>query len=188
MNAAFAVLKNAGIKDSTISTGYRQALLEVFSPDEKTLNFLQSRYRQLGENLSKETIQAMFNGFTKSNNPLEQAINELNKLGYSTSAAAEFARLYDVRATNVLNVLAKQNTEMAKMTSQLQESGSAAQGTQTQMEALGKSWDNLGGIITTVISNAVGSANGGLDSVTGSVERMRGNPWGAPAPQPILEL
>jgi hypothetical protein len=37
MNAAFAVLSNAGIKASTISTGYREAVLELFSPDEKTL-------------------------------------------------------------------------------------------------------------------------------------------------------
>ena len=158
MNAAFAVLKNAGIKDSTISTGYRQALLELFSPDEKTIKFLEKRYRELGQNLSGETIAAMFQGFSKAEDPIKAVTDELNKLGFATSAAAESSRVFDVRATNVLNVLVKQQGEYSRLVTQIETSGAAAKGSATQLEALGRSWDNLGSIITAVSANAFGTA------------------------------
>lgn len=169
MNAAFAVLRNSGIKASTISTGYRQALLEVFSPDEKTLRFLEKRYAELGQNLSQGTIAAMFQGFARSEDPIRAVTEELEKLGYSTSAAAEFARVFDVRATNVLDVLVKQRDEYIKLTTQIDNHGAALKGNQTQMESLSKSFENLGSIITVVANDAFGGMLGTLEKIVDNI-------------------
>lgn len=169
MNAAFAVLRNSGIKASTISTGYRQALLEVFSPDEKTLRFLEKRYAELGQNMSQGTIAAMFQGFARSEDPIRAVTEELEKLGYSTSAAAEFARVFDVRATNVLDVLVKQRDEYIKLTTQIDNHGAALKGNQTQMESLSKSFENLGSIITVVANDAFGGMLGTLEKIVDNI-------------------
>lgn len=165
MNAAFAVLRNAGIKASTISTGYRQALLEVFSPDEKTLKFLEKRYTELGQHMSQGTIAAMFQGFARAEDPIRAVTEELEKLGYGTSQAAEFTRVFDVRATNVLDVLVKQRDEYIKLTTQIDNHGAALKGNQTQMESLSKSFNNLGSIITVVANDAFGGALGSLEKI-----------------------
>lgn len=169
MNAAFAVLRNSGIKASTISTGYRQALLEVFSPDEKTLRFLEKRYAGLGQNMSQGTIAAMFQGFARSEDPIRAVTEELEKLGYSTSAAAEFARVFDVRATNVLDVLVKQRDEYIKLTTQIDNHGAALKGNQTQMESLSKSFENLGSIVTVVANDAFGGMLGTLEKIVDNI-------------------
>jgi TP901 family phage tail tape measure protein len=165
MNAAFAVLRNAGIKASTISTGYRQALLEVFSPDAKTLAFLEKRYAELGQNLSQGTIASLFQGFARAQDPIRAVTEELEKLGYGASQAAEFSRVFDVRATNVLDVLVKQRDEYIKLTTQIDNHGAALKGNQTQMESLSKSWDNLGSIITVVANDAFGGMLGTLEKI-----------------------
>jgi TP901 family phage tail tape measure protein len=165
MNAAFAVLRNSGIKASTISTGYRQALLEVFSPDEKTLRFLEKRYAELGQNMSQGTIAALFQSFARAEDPIRAVTEELEKLGYGTSQAAEFARVFDVRATNVLDVLVKQRDEYIKLTTQIDNHGAALKGNQTQMESLSKSWENLGSIITVVANDAFGGMLGTLEKI-----------------------
>ena len=158
MNAAFAVLKNAGIKASTISTGYRESLLELFAPDAKTLVFLEKRYAELGQTLSQGAIAEMFQGFANSSDPISAVTAELDKLGFATSASADFARVYSVRAKNVLDVLVKQRGEYVNLTTQVGSHGTAAKGAATQMEALGKTWDNLGSVITAVSANAFGPA------------------------------
>lgn len=158
MNAAFAVLRNAGIKASTISTGYREFILEAFSPDAKTLAFLEKRYAELGQTLSQGSIAEMFQGFANSADPIAAVTAELSKLGVNTSASAEFARVYSVRAKNVLDVLVKQRAEYINSTTQVGAHGAAAKGAATQMEALGKTWDNLGSVITAVSANAFGPA------------------------------
>lgn len=158
MNAAFAVLKNAGIKASTISTGYRESLLELFAPDAKTLTFLEKRYAELGQTLSQGAIAELFQGFANSADPISAVTAELDKLGFATSASSDFARVYSVRAKNVLDVLVKQRGEYVNLTTQIGAHGTAAKGAATQMEALGKTWDNLGSVITAVAANAFGPA------------------------------
>lgn len=165
MESAFAVLANAGVKASTISTGFREALLELFAPDEKALNYLQQRYHELGTEMSKETIAAMFQGFANSADPIRSVTQELEKLGYSTSAAAEFSRIFSVRANNVLKILVDQRDEYVKLSAQIGESGSAAKGAQTQLEALGKSWQNLGSIITVVATESFGGILSTLEKI-----------------------
>jgi hypothetical protein len=169
MQAAFAVLKNAGIKDSTISTGYRQALLELFAPDEKLLKYLQGRYAEMGRNLSKETIAAMFQSFTQEKSPILAVLTELDKLGFATTHAAEAARVFDVRAKNVIDVLIKQKEEFASLTTQIGAHGTAAQGARTQLESLGKSWDNLGSVISVIATDRMG---GMMKSLEGIVDLM----------------
>jgi hypothetical protein len=166
MNAAFAVLRNAGIKASTISTGYRESLLELFAPDAKTLSFLEKRYAELGQTLSQGAIAELFQGFANSADPISAVTAELDKLGFATSASSDFARVYSVRAKNVLDVLVKQRGEYVNLTTQVGAHGAAAKGSATQMEALGKTWDNLGSVITAVAANAFGPALDHLQKLT----------------------
>ena len=58
MLAAVTTLRNAGVKPSTVATGLRQAMLEVFNPDTKLTKALKERYAQLGEDMSEEMIAA----------------------------------------------------------------------------------------------------------------------------------
>lgn len=166
MNAAFAVLRNAGIKASTISTGYRESLLELFAPDAKTLTFLEKRYAELGQILSQGAIAELFQGFANSADPISAVTAELDKLGFATSASSDFARVYSVRAKNVLDVLVKQRGEYVNLTTQVGAHGAAAKGSATQMEALGKTWDNLGSVITAVAANTFGPALDQLQKLT----------------------
>lgn len=165
MQAAFAVLKNAGIKDSTISTGYRQALLELFAPDDKLLTYLQARYAEMGQKLSKETISAMFQSFTQEKNPILAVISELDKLGFATTHASEAARVFDVRAKNVIDVLIKQRDSFASLTTQITAHGTAAQGSKTQMESLGRSWANLGSVVEVIATERMGGLLHSLEKI-----------------------
>jgi len=66
---AVATLRNVGIKPSTIATGLRQAMLEVFNPDAKLTKALKERYAQLNEDMSEEMIAARYNSFTFAKDP-----------------------------------------------------------------------------------------------------------------------
>lgn len=156
MFAAFAVLKNVGIKDSTISTGFRQGLLELFSPDKKTLDALEERYAELGLNLSRASIEEMFIGFQNAESPLLAVISELEKIGFATSAASKFNRVFDVRAQNVINALIKQKGALIEAEQKMKSYGSAAKGAETQLESLSKSWDNLGAVLVSTSGDFFG--------------------------------
>lgn len=189
MLAAFATLRNVGIKDSTIATGLRQGILELLSPDEKTLDVLERRYAALGQNLSRESISAMFQGFREAENPLLAVINELEKLGATTVAAADFNRVFDVRAQNVITALIDQKQAFIQAEAQINNYGAAAQGAEKQMDSLSNSVDNLGAVITVAASNIAGGmvstlegvvdaaadAVEGLDNTTTSVQKLTGS-------------
>lgn len=147
--AAVTTLRDAGIKASTIATGIRQGLIEIFSPDTRSLKLLQKRYAQLGEILSLEDIKARFSGFRQTDNPLVAALRELEKLGVAGSGEQLLGRIFDVRAMNVIRALIKDIRGLEKDTVELSFGGSAAEAAAIQMEALLANLTNLGAAFTT---------------------------------------
>ena len=168
---AAAVLKNVGIKDSTISTGFRQGLLELLSPDAKTLKVLENRYAAIGEKMSKAAISTMFADFKNDDNPLLRVLNELEKLGIQGSGAQDFERLFDVRATNVIKALIANKEQFIKNTAAIQQTGSAAKGAQTQLESLNKAASNLVATVSVLAADLSGPlVDGFKDLVKWSTE------------------
>lgn len=166
--AASAALKNAGIKDSTIGTGLRQAALEVFSPDEKSLKGLQARYAAIGQNLSKETIKGLFQKFKQAKDPWLAALNELEKLGFGGVGDDALSRVFDVRATNVLRALQAEKGSYLQLKSAMGETGGAAKGAKTQLESFQNASQNLA---ETISALAFSMSNGFIRSLTEMVTK-----------------
>lgn len=153
MFSAITVLRNAGIKASTVSTGLRQGLLELLSPDAKTLKVLEKRYAAIGENLSQTAISTMFSSFAEDDNPILRVLNELEKLGIQGSGAEDFSRVFDVRAENVIKALIANKEQFVQNTEAIGRTGSAAKGAEVRLQSLAKSVDNLGAILSVIASD-----------------------------------
>ncbi|MCK5433008.1 MAG: phage tail tape measure protein, partial [Gammaproteobacteria bacterium] len=154
--ASATVLRNAGIKASTVSTGLRQGILEVLSPDAKTIKVLKGRYKALGEELSEADIKSKFFGFASDPTPLISALKELRRLGAGGSGALDFRRVFDIRAENVINALIKNLGDVEKNLTSLSSGGSAARGAERQLDSLANSFDNMNAAITAFTANLTG--------------------------------
>ena len=170
--AAVSVLRNAGIKDSTVSTGLRQATLELLSPDKKTIDLLIEQYKKIGEDLTGAQIEARFFEFSTDDNPMLSVLRELKKLGASGSAKSLFNRIFDVRAANVIEALLRNMDELDSSLAQIGTRGSAAQGAQVQMESLSNSLSNLGAVITSLSDTLSGDLVQSLASATREVTKF----------------
>lgn len=168
--AAVTTLRNAGIKASTVSTGLRQALIELFSPDGKSVKILVQRYKALGEALNEEAVRKRFFEFTKSDNPLTAVIQELDRLGFTSEGQKAFQRAFDVRATNAISALIKNFRELQASTSSITFGEAAAEAAGVQMRSLSNSVDNLGAAFTvfgdTVLKGPVRSLEVFTDKAT----------------------
>jgi len=153
MLSAVTVLKNAGIKASTVSTGLRQGLLELLSPDAKTLKVLEKRYAAIGENLSQAAISNIFSNFARDDNPILRVLNELEKLGIEGSGAKDFQRVFDVRAENVIKALIANKEQFVLNTEAIGRTGAAAKGAKTQLTSLTKSASNLAAVVSVLASD-----------------------------------
>jgi TP901 family phage tail tape measure protein len=152
--AAATVLRNAGIKESTIATNFRQALIDMLSPDEQMLAVIAKRYREMGEKMTFPEIRARFSGFAQSGNPLIEALREYQRLGLGGSGTFDFRRAFgNVEAENAINALITHLGDLESHLAQLSSGGAAARGAQTQMESLSKSFSNLGSAIISVASS-----------------------------------
>ena len=151
--AAVSTLRNAGLKPSTVATGLRQGLLEVFSPDTKTLKALSARYKEIGEELSTDAIRDKFFGFSLTDSPLVTALRELQRLGFTGAGKKTFARAYDVRAENAISALINNITELEGASAKLTFGEAALVAAQTQMESLTHSLSNLGAAISVFASD-----------------------------------
>lgn len=182
--AASATLRNAGIKASTIGTGLRQGLLELFKPDKKTLEGLQKQYASIGQNLSKETISAMFAGFQSSRDPLLEVLNELEKLGVGSVGDNQFTRVLDIRAENTIKTLLRNKDAYIANQNAIKQSGTAAEGAKVQLEALKNSFQNLVETLTntvyTSLEGTIGllvkltkTATGVMDTFKSSLDSLR---------------
>lgn len=174
--AAVTTLRNAGIKASTVATGLRQGLIEIFAPDSSTIKALKERYSQLGDEITEETIKQRFFGFTKADNPLLAVLSELKRLGFADDAQKEFQRAFDVRAANAIKALIKNYDKLAEAESRITFGLSSAEAAEIQMESLSNSLSNLGAAFTVfgdaVGGNAVRGLEGFVDGATDALNAL----------------
>ena len=174
--AAVTTLRNAGIKPSTVATGLRQGLIEIFSPDSKTIQALKSRYKQLGEELSTDEIRDKFFGFQLKGNPLVNALRELQRLGFTGEGKKTVQRAYDIRAENAISALINNLDEVEQSASRLTFGEAAARAAETQMESLTHSLRNLGAAISVFAHDTtndwVGSFENLADKITEGVRAL----------------
>ena len=184
VTSAAATLRNAGIKASTIGTGLRQGLLELFKPDKKTLEGLQKQYASIGQNLSKNTIAEMFAGFAKAKDPLLAVLDELEKLGVGGVGDNQFTRVLDIRAENTIKTLVRNKDAYIANQEAIKQTGTAAEGAKTQLEALSNSFNNLVETITntvytslegtvTLLVKATKSVTATIDTFKSSLDTLR---------------
>ena len=166
---AVATLRNVGIKPSTVATGLRQAMLEVFNPDAKLTKALKQRYAQLGEEMSEQAIQARYNAFTFTDNPLLSAVAELRRIGFGGEASNLFARAFDVRAFNPLQALVNNFDQFSQLSTQVGVGRSAAEASEIQLESLRATLENLGAATVVFADSIGGDMVRGLQSATQGV-------------------
>ena len=156
--AAVATLRNAGLKASTVATGLRQGILEVFSPDSKTLAALKKRYSEIGEVLTDAAIKTRFAAFQNEANPLVAALNELKRLGFNDEGSLTFQRSFDIRAENAIRALIDNIDELAVAQAKLNFGGSALLGSEIQLQSLSATVENLGAAISVLADSLTDGA------------------------------
>lgn len=144
---AVTTLRNAGIKPSTVATGLRQAMLEVFNPDTNTTNALSSRYAEMGEDLNPEQIRRRFFGFTNADNPLTAALGELKRIGFADEGQKTLQRGFDIRAFNAISALVTNFKELEAAESKITFGRAAVEGADIQLQSLSATMENLGSSI-----------------------------------------
>ena len=174
---AIATLKNVGIKDSTVATGLRESILELLSPDSKTLAVLVKRYEAIGQRLTEASVKDLFTGFKDTANPLVAVINELEKLGIQGSGASDFERIFSVRSQNVISALIANKQQFEANTEAIKRTGSAAQGATKQLDSAKNAFSNLGAVLSAKAADAftpfVDGAAEAANSVTSLLKTMR---------------
>jgi TP901 family phage tail tape measure protein len=174
--SAVTTLRNAGLKASTVATGLRQGLIEIFNPDSKTLKALKDRYEEIGENLNATAVKAKFFGFSRTDNPLISALTELKRLGFADEAQKKFQRSLDVRATNAIVALIKNLDDLKSAEQRLTFGRAAAEAADIQMRSLANSVKNLGAAITVLGDSLFGSAISPLeqaaDATTAWIQKL----------------
>lgn len=156
--AAVTTLRNAGLKASTVATGLRESMLEVFNPDKKTITALKKRYKEVGEQMSSSDIQARFFQFTQDANPLVAVLRELDRLGFNGGGRQTLGRAFDVRATNAISALIANLKELESSSANISFGNASLIGSATQMQSLANAAENLGGAITNMADSLVGDA------------------------------
>lgn len=151
--AAVATLRNAGLKQSTAATGLRQGMLEIFSPDAKLIKALQSRYRDMGEEMGAEAVRARFFAFSRGRSPLIAALTELKRLGFNDEGAMDLSRAFDIRSTNAIKAMISNLDELAANEGKITFGRAAAAGAATTIEGLNASYTRLLSTITSFTYN-----------------------------------
>ena len=154
--SAVTTLRNAGIKPSTVATGLRQGLIELFSPDSKTVKALVKRYQDLGQQLSESEVRDKFFAFSLEDSPLVAVLRELQRLGFRGEGKQTFQRAYDIRAENAINALIDNIGELEASAAELTFGEAAAIAARTQMEALSHSMRNLNAALSVFADSLAG--------------------------------
>ncbi|RLC99623.1 MAG: hypothetical protein DRI46_09125 [Chloroflexi bacterium] len=162
--AAAATLRDAGIKASTIATGFRRASNELFSLDKKSIDAFKKRYVAINEEMTEDAIKARFFGFSQADNPLVSALEELKRLGFSGSGKQELARVFDIRAVNVITALVDKLDDLKGAEAGITFGSAAAEGAEVQMRSLSNSLDNLGAAFTVLGDSVAGDGVNALES------------------------
>jgi len=161
-----ATLSNIGIKPSTIATGSREALIEVLSPDEKTVRALIPLYQKMfGQILTGKEIRQRFLAFQQDDNPLLAALQEYRRLGIGGGGpnTDAFRGVLERRAENVFLPLLDSLDILEKNITQVSRAGAAAEGSETQMEAANNQIRRFG---QTILSLTHTIASDGLPVVS----------------------
>lgn len=167
--AAVATLRNAGLKASTAATGLRQGMLEIFSPDAKLIKALQSRYRDLGEDLGAEAVRARFFAFSRGKAPLIAALTELKRLGFNDEGSLELSRSFDIRSANAIKAMISNLEELAANEGKITFGRAAAEGAATTIEGLNASFTRL---LSTITSFTYSRSEGVLGFFTNVVQSL----------------
>lgn len=179
--AATTTLRNAGIKPSTVATGLRQAMLEVFNPDTATMKALQTRYAQMqekvaGQPISNEQISQRFFGFTNAQNPLLAALTELRRIGFTDEGQKVLQRGVDIRAFNAIQGLLQNFKELQEAESNITFGQAAAEGAEIQMKSLAATLENLTSSVTVLAEQMseglVRSLANGATEATNLIEKL----------------
>lgn len=182
--AAVTTLRNAGLKASTVATGLREGMLEIFNPDKKTITALKKRYAEIGEEMTSGGVQARFFQFTQDANPLVAVLRELDRLGFNGGGRQTLGRAFDVRATNALSALIANLKELESSSANISFGNASLVGSATQMQSLANATENLGGAIVNMADSLVGDAlpvlqrfvvflTGAVDKITALNDEMR---------------
>lgn len=174
--AATTTLRNAGVKPSTVATGLRQAMLEIFNPDTATMKALAKRYAEMGEQITGAQIQQRFFGFTNAQNPLIAALTELRRIGFTDEGQKTLQRGVDIRAFNAIQGLLQNFKELEEAESRITFGQAAAEGSEIQMRSLAASLENLGASVVVLaeqLSNGlVRQLANGAKEATNLIERL----------------
>jgi len=169
-------VRNAGVKPSTVATGLRQAMLEIFNPDTATIKALGARYGAMGEEMDAGAIQQRFFGFTNAANPLIAALSELKRLGFADEGQKTLQRGVDIRAFNAIQALISNFKELEAAENKITFGQAAAEGSRVQMESLSASLENLGASVVVLaeqLSNGlVRQLANGAKEATNLIERL----------------
>jgi len=166
---AVASLRNAGLKDSTAATGLRQAMLEVFTPDNTLVQALKTRYQEIGETISSEAVRQRFFSFTQANNPLLAAMTELKRLGFSDEGQMVLTRAFDVRSSNAIRAMIANLGELSQFEGEITFGRAAAEGARVTIEGLNASWTRL---VSTINSYAYNRSEGILGFLSEAIQGL----------------
>ena len=169
---ASATLANRGIKSSTIATGLRETLLELFSPDEKMVSYLRQRYTAVGEVMNEAMVKARFNSFKHSKDPILSALTELNRIGVAGEGRSAFNRVTDIRAQNVLMPLIESIGQLSENASKITQSGAIAKGAATNMEAFSNALTSAGSSVVALSHELVSGLLPALTTVVKGAQEL----------------
>lgn len=150
---AVATLRNAGLKASTVATGLRQGMLEIFTPDNVLTKALQTRYKALGEDMGEAAVKARFFAFTRSRAPMVAALTELKRLGFNDEGQMGLSRAFDIRSSNAIKAMIANLSELSRNESRITFGRAAAEGARITVEGLNASWTRLGSTINSFTYN-----------------------------------
>ncbi len=172
-----ATLRNAGVRGSTVGTGSRQLLLELFAPDAKFSEFLSRQYQTVGEDINPEQAKQRFQAFKLEDNPLLVALNELRRIGADTFAgSSDLQRAIDRRAYNALAPLLRNLDRLPELTGQLSSAPTARQAAQIALDSLKKSADNLAdsfkSFASTVSEDVIPGLADGMSNLADTVHSL----------------
>lgn len=168
---AVAALRNAGLKSSTVATGLRQAMLEIFTPDAQLTKALQTRYREMGEMMGEEAVRARFFEFTRAENPLVAALTELKRLGFNDEGQIGLSRAFDIRSSNAIKAMIANLKELSANEAKITFGRGAAEGAAVTIEGLNASLTRLYSTITGFTYDRTTGLVGWLTDVANGLDK-----------------
>ncbi|MEB3209855.1 MAG: phage tail tape measure protein, partial [Leptolyngbyaceae bacterium] len=172
-----SLLRNVGVRQTTIGTGGSQLMLELFTPDKQFQKFMESRYKAIGEPMSREDVAKRFSGYRYTDNPLFYALAELKRVGAdSPEASIQFERALDKRAINVLRPLLANFEKLSETTERLRTGITSYEASRIAMDSVEKALinfhDSLKALTVTMTEDAMPALGDAIRSVTSGLHEL----------------